>query len=827
MTNRLSFRVQQVLRYSREEALRLGHDTIGTEHLLMGIMRLGEGLAIRIISNLGCDLDDLRETLEETVGPASTSVKIADIPFTKRAERVLRMSYLEGKQYNSELIGTEHLLLSLAKDEDGIASQVLAGFNIRYDNVKNELEGLLREGLNDPKRNKVGADVSSEKKSKTAVLDHYSRDLTALAREKELDPVIGRDKEIERVAQILSRRKKNNPVLIGDPGVGKTAIVEGLALRIVQQKVSPILFNKRVVMLDLGSLVAGTKYRGQFEERIKAIIAELAKNKQVIIFLDEMHTIVGAGSASGSLDASNMFKPALARGELQCIGATTLNEYRQYIEKDGALERRFQKVLIEAPTVEETVDILNGLKERYEQHHSVIYTPEAITTAVTLSDRYITDRFLPDKALDVMDETGSRARLQNIKIPDDLVDLEKESERLSCSKETLVKNQEYEKAAKVRDQKRRLDELLKIKRDNWESSTREKPIELHADHVAEVVAMMTGIPVTRVVVSESERLLRIEEEISKSIIGQDDAIVAIARSIRRNRAGLYKRNRPIGSFIFLGPSGVGKTETAKILAEFLFEDANALIRVDMSEYMEKFNVSRLIGAPPGYVGYDEGGQLSERVRRKPYSIVLLDEIEKAHQDIFNVLLQVLDNGSLTDGTGRIVDFKNTILIMTSNLGTREANKSKSFGFSDTSESTDQNYKRMSDKMTTLMKEVFPPEFINRIDNTVVFHRLSRDNASDIADIYIKEVEERLAEQNVILNITPEVKEEILNEGFSIETGARTLRRTVERIIEDKLAERMLKGKINSGSKVTASMLKDKVVFNVADAVTVQEEIEKI
>ncbi len=723
MTNKFSFRVQQVLQYSREEALRLGHDAIGTEHLLLGILRLGEGMAIRILTNLGCDPDEIRETLEETAGSQATTLKIGNIPFTKRAERALKASYLEGRNYHSEIIGTEHLLLALAKDEEGLSSQVLNSFNITYEAIKNELDNILREGSGSSRR----SEAQVMEKSRTPVLDHYSRDLTKLAREDELDPIIGRDKEIERVAQILSRRKKNNPVLIGDPGVGKTAIVEGLALRIVDRRVSPILYNKRVVMLDLGALVAGTKYRGQFEERVKSIINELEKNRDVIIFLDELHTIVGAGSASGSLDASNMFKPSLARGELQCIGATTLNEYRQHIEKDGALERRFQKVLIDPPTIDETINILNGLKDRYEEHHNVRYTSEAIESAVHLSDRYITDRFLPDKALDVIDEAGSRARLMNITIPESILELEKESEQLGKLKEELVRRQEYEKAAQVRDTKKRLDETLFAERERWEKSSREKPVEIGSDQVAEVVAMMTGIPVTRVVVSESARLLNLEKELAKRIIGQDQAIRAIAKAIRRNRTGLNQRNRPIGSFIFLGPSGVGKTETARVLTEFLFEDPKALIRVDMSEYMEKFNVSRLIGAPPGYVGYDEGGQLSERVRRKPYSIVLIDEIEKAHPDVFNILLQVLDDGVLTDGSGRAVDFKNTILIMTSNLGTREAVKAHGFGFGETENPEEEDYARMSEKMTGIMKELFRPEFLNRVDEVVVFRSLTRDN----------------------------------------------------------------------------------------------------
>ena len=822
MTNKFSFRVQQVLQYSREEALRLGHDAIGTEHLLLGILRLGEGMAMRLLINLGCEPDELRETLEETTGTGATTLKIGNIPFTKRAERALKASYIEGRNYHSDIIGTEHLLLALAKDEEGLASQVLGGFNLSYNAIKNELENILREGSGQSTR----GEVSAAEKSRTPVLDHYSRDLTRLARDKKLDPIIGRDKEIERVAQILSRRKKNNPVLIGDPGVGKTAIVEGLALRIIQRRVSPILFNKRVVMLDLGALVAGTKYRGQFEERVKSIINELDKNRECIIFLDELHTIVGAGSASGSLDASNMFKPALARGELQCIGATTLNEYRQHIEKDGALERRFQKVLVDPPTMLETIDILVGLKEHYEEHHNVTYTPEAIESAVHLSNRYITDRFLPDKALDVIDETGSRARLTHITIPESILNLETESDRLRQLKEDLVRNQEYEKAAQVRDRKRRLDETLTQERQNWEQSSRAKPVMIGADQVAEVVAMMTGIPVTRVVVSESKRLLNLENELAKKIIGQEQAIEAIAKAIRRNRTGLNQRNRPIGSFIFLGPSGVGKTETARILAEFLFEDAKALVRVDMSEYMEKFNVSRLIGAPPGYVGYDEGGQLSEKVRRRPYSIVLLDEIEKAHPDVFNVLLQVLDDGVLTDGSGHVVDFKNTILIMTSNLGTREAFKSQNFGFNESAGKEDEDYNRMSEKMTGIMKEIFRPEFLNRVDDVIVFRQLTRQNIYEILEIYLKEVSISLQEQGVTLKVTSQVMDMLVETGYSKETGARLLQRTVQKQLEDPLAEEMLRGNINIGNHITANLCKGEVIFDTTHSLAPPEHVKK-
>ncbi|MBM3328492.1 MAG: ATP-dependent Clp protease ATP-binding subunit [Calditrichaeota bacterium] len=812
MTNKFSFRVQQVLQYARDEALRLGHDAIGTEHLLLGMLRLGEGMAIRIIQNLGCDPDELREAIEETAGASSTTLKLGNIPFTKRVERVLKLAYLEVKNYHNDVIGTEHLLLSLAKDDDGLAGQILMGFNLSYDAIKGELDNILREsGGHSTGKTETAAPVE---KSKTPVLDHYSRDLTRLAQSGKLDPIIGREREIERVAQILSRRKKNNPVLIGDPGVGKTAIVEGLALRIHEQKVSPMLFNKRVVVLDLGALVAGTKYRGQFEERLKAIINELEKNSHIIIFLDELHTIVGAGSASGSLDASNMFKPALARGELQCIGATTLNEYRQYVEKDGALERRFQKVLVDPPTVEETIAILSGLKSRYEHHHNVVYTPEAIRAAVTLADRYITDRFLPDKALDVIDETGSRARLTHITVPENIRDLERESERLRKLKEDYVRRQEYELAAQIRDRKKRLDEQLTFERDEWEKVTREKPVQIDADQVAEIVAMMTGIPVTRVVVTESARLLKIEGEIGRKIIGQSKAINAIAKAIRRNRTGLNLRNRPIGSFIFLGPSGVGKTETARVLAEFLFEDPKSLIRIDMSEYMEKFNVSRLIGAPPGYVGYDEGGQLTERVRRKPYSVVLLDEIEKAHPDVFNLLLQVLDAGLLTDGSGRQVDFKNTILIMTSNLGTREASKSHDFGFGEFGKKADVDFARMSERMTGIMKDIFRPEFLNRVDEVIVFHPLGRPEILHILDVYLSEVSAKLRDQGLDLKVSPAAREAIAEEGFSSETGARTLRRALQRMLEDPLADEMLREQLPPGSQIGVGVRRGELTFNI-------------
>jgi ATP-dependent Clp protease ATP-binding subunit ClpC len=794
MNNKFSIRVQQVIQHAREEALRLGNDYIDTEHLLLGLLRLSEGLAITIIKNLGCELQELRESIEEFIEPSGATMKIGNIPFTKRAERVLKVSYIEGKNYNSEIIGTEHLLLALTKEEEGIASQVLQSFGITYDNIRRELDSILKGDTA-----KEAASPKEKDKSKTPVLDHFGRDLTKLALEGKLDPIIGREKEIARVSQILSRRKKNNPVLIGEPGVGKTAIAEGLALRIVRREVSPILFNKRVVALDLGAMVAGTKYRGQFEERVKAVMNELEKNRNVILFLDELHTIVGAGSASGSLDASNMFKPALARGELQCIGATTLDEYRQTIEKDGALERRFQKVMVDPPTTEETLEILMGLKERYEQHHGITYTQEAIEAAVTLSERYITDRYLPDKAIDVLDETGSKMRISNIVVPPEIRQLEAEIEKIRQQKEELVKQQEYEKAAKLRDQKLQLEARLRAEREKWQKNESPSPIAVSEEDVAVVVSMMTGIPVSKVAVSEGEKLLKMRENLSTRIIGQEDAIEIISRSIRRTRTGLKNPNRPIGSFIFLGPPGVGKTELAKVLAEYLFEDKQSLVRIDMSEYMEKFNVSRLIGAPPGYVGYDEGGQLTERVRRRPYSVVLLDEIEKAHPDVFNILLQVLDSGELTDGSGRKVDFKNTILIMTSNLGTREATQAATYGFTKDSRGPDQ--KVVANKMREAVKRLFRPEFLNRVDEIIVFRMLDRRDIMKILDIYIEEINERLREHGIKIELTRGAKELICDEGYSIETGARPLRRSVERLIEDPIAEEILRGHFPNGSIV--------------------------
>jgi ATP-dependent Clp protease ATP-binding subunit ClpC len=780
MNNKFSIRVQQVIQHAREEALRLGHDYIDTEHLLLGLLRLSEGLAISILRNLGCELQELKDFIEDHVEESGATMKIGNIPFTKRAERVLKVSYIEGKNFNSEIIGTEHLLLALTKEEEGIGAQVLNNFNVTYDAIRRELDSILRG-----ETTRETPKAKEKEKSKTPVLDHFGRDLTHLAKDGKLDPIIGRKKEIARVSQILSRRKKNNPVLIGEPGVGKTAIAEGLALRIVRREVSPILFNKRVVALDLGAMVAGTKYRGQFEERVKAVMNELEKNREIILFLDELHTIVGAGSASGSLDASNMFKPALARGELQCIGATTMDEYRQNIEKDGALERRFQKVLVDPPTTEETINILMGLKERYEQHHGIKYTDEAILASVTLSERYISDRYLPDKAIDVLDETGSRLRISNIVVPPEINDLEGAIDKIKQKKEDLVKGQEYEKAAQLRDEKLKLESKLRTAREKWEKTETHPLIAVTEEDVAQVVSMMTGIPVSKVALSEGDKLLKMRESISTKIIGQDDAIEIISRSIRRTRAGLKNPNRPIGSFIFLGPPGVGKTELAKVLSEYLFEDKQSLVRIDMSEYMEKFNVSRLIGAPPGYVGYDEGGQMTEKVRRKPYSVVLLDEVEKAHPDVFNILLRV--------------DFKNTILIMTSNLGTREATQASSYGFARGEEGPNQD--EVASKMLEETQRIFRPEFLNRLDEIIVFKMLDKKDILKILDIYINDINNRLGEHEFTLGLTRGARDLICESGFSPETGARPLRRAVERLVEDPLAEEILKGRFSHGAKI--------------------------
>ncbi len=804
MEGNFSNRVQDVIRLSREEALRLGHDYIGTEHLLLGVIREGEGIAVKILRNLGVDLYKLKKAIEDTVRTSGGTLTIGNIPLTKQAEKVLKITYLEAKLYKSDVIGTEHLLLSLLRDDDNIAAQILHQFNIHYDVVRGELDNIISGKPSTPPHAQAAAEKKPEK-SKTPVLDNFGHDLTKLAAEDKLDPIVGREKEIERVAQVLSRRKKNNPVLIGEPGVGKTAIAEGLAMRIVQKKVSRVLHGKRVVTLDLAALVAGTKYRGQFEERMKAVMNELEKAKDVILFIDELHTIVGAGGASGSLDASNMFKPALSRGELQCIGATTLDEYRQYIEKDGALDRRFQKIMVDPTTVDETVQILRNIKHKYEEHHGVRYTDKSIDAAVRLSDRYITDRFLPDKAIDVLDESGSRVHLANIHVPKEIVDLEGEVEKIKLSKNQVVKNQNFEEAARLRDLEKKFLSDLDIAKREWELKAQDTVHDVTEEHMADVVAMMTGIPVNKVAQSESQKLLQMDKVLKDQVVGQDEALVKLTKAIRRTRAGLKDPRRPIGSFIFLGPTGVGKTEMAKALARYLFDTEDALIRIDMSEYMEKFAVSRLVGAPPGYVGYEEGGQLTEKVRRKPYSVVLLDEIEKAHPDVFNILLQVLDDGILTDSLGRRVDFKNTILIMTSNIGTRDLKKSGGFGFGEMSAKGD--YGQMKSVIEEALKRVFNPEFLNRIDDTIIFHQLERSHIIEIVGIQMRDIMKRTKAMGISIELTKQAKEYLADKGYDPAFGARPLRRALQRYIEDPVAEEILKGKYPEGSTIKVRVSK--------------------
>lgn len=805
MDGNFSERLQDVIRLSREEALRLGHDYIGTEHLLLGIVRDGQGIAVRILRNLGCDLVKLKKAIEDSVRASGGTLTIGNIPLTKQAEKVLKLTQIEAKIYKADIIGTEHLLLSLLRDDDILPTQILAQFDINYDIVRAELNAMLsnRESKDQQKQTNIPpfADKKIEK-TKTPVLDNFGRDLTKLATEEKLDPVVGREKEIERVAQILSRRKKNNPVLIGEPGVGKTAIAEGLALRIVERKVPRILQDKRIVTLDLAGLVAGTKYRGQFEERMKALMNELEKAKDVILFIDELHTIVGAGGASGSLDASNMFKPALSRGDIQCIGATTLDEYRKHIETDGALDRRFQKVMVDPPSDEETLQILNNIKFKYEEHHHVKYSNEAIESAVKLSNRYITDRHLPDKAIDVLDEAGSRVHMGNFEVSSEILTLEEEIEKVKKEKTLVVKKQDYEEAARLRDKERRLQSDLEIAKREWDAKTKEIVHDVTEDDIATVVAMMTGIPVNRVAQTESDKLLVMEDSLKGSIVGQDEAVIKLTKAIRRARAGLKNPNRPIGSFIFLGPTGVGKTELCKVLAKYLFDSDGALIKIDMSEYMEKFAVSRLVGAPPGYVGYEEGGQLTEKVRRKPYSVVLFDEIEKAHPDVFGILLQVLDEGVLTDSLGRKVDFKNTIIIMTSNIGTKDIKSIGSFGFSSTESKTDQ-YSSMKNTVEEAMKRLFSPEFLNRLDETIVFRSLDKEDILKIIDIEIKDLMSNMKEHKMELVLDSSAKDFICDKGFDPKFGARPLRRAIQQYVEDPLAEEILKNSFKEGNRIVA------------------------
>ena len=841
MDNNFSSQVKEIISYSREEALRLGNDFIGTEHLLLGMIREGENTAIKVLRHMNIDLQELRKEVELAVKD-KTGKNIANInnlPLTKQAEKVIRVTVLEAKAQKSQTVETEHLMLSILKNKENVATQILNQFDIDYDLFRTEL-GMV--GTSNPSpRNEFGEEGDDEfdeerrgqgsqqtkgkpganVKSKTPVLDNFGRDITKLAETGSLDPIIGREQEIERVSQILSRRKKNNPILIGEPGVGKTAIVEGLALRIVQRKVSRVLFDKRVISLDLAALVAGTKYRGQFEERMKAIMNELEKNRDVILFIDEIHTIVGAGGASGSLDASNIFKPSLARGELQCIGASTLDEYRMYIEKDGALDRRFQKVIIEPPTVDETVQILNNIKSRYEDFHNVTYADEAIVACVKLSDRYMTDRLLPDKAIDVLDEVGARVHLKNIHVPNEIVDLEKQIEDIKIEKNRVVKSQRFEEAAALRDTEKKLGEELDKAKQKWEEESKHRRYPISEENIAEVVSMMTGIPVKRMVQAETEKLRRMSEDMKQMVIGQDEAIEKVVKAIQRNRVGLKDPKKPIGTFIFLGPTGVGKTELARSLARHMFDSDEALIRIDMSEYMEKFTVSRLIGAPPGYVGYEEGGQLTEKVRRKPYCVILLDEIEKAHPDIYNILLQVLDDGQLTDGLGRKIDFKNTLIIMTSNIGARQLKEfGDGVGFATATrmQNAEENNKAVIEKA---LKKTFSPEFLNRIDDVVVFNSLSKENIFNIIHILMKGVDKRLSALGFSLELTEAAKEFIANKGYDVQFGARPLHRAIQKYVEDPLAEEILNMNIKAGDVLVADLLEDehKLTFTFKERVS--------
>ena len=840
MDAKFSPRVKDVINLSREEAIRLGHDHIGAEHFLLGMIREGDGQAIRVLKSLDVEIDQLQNQMENAVnsGKIAKVNAIEQIPMTKQAEKILKITYLEAKIFKSDTIGTIHLLLSILREEDCLASRILNRFGVNYSNVKMKMEQMGEGGntnkpsssdnfftRNEPSNeaNPFGNDDSfdddeprgmdsnkkqNNSKSKTPVLDNFGRDLSKLAEEGKLDPIIGREKEIERVSQILSRRKKNNPILIGEPGVGKTAIAEGLALRILQKKVSRILFNKRIITLDLSSLVAGTKYRGQFEERMKAVMGELEKNSDIILFIDEIHTIVGAGGASGSLDASNMFKPALARGEIQCIGATTLNEYRQYIEKDGALDRRFQKVLVDPPTPEETIQIIGNIREKYEDHHRVKYTEEAIAACVTLTERYITDRFLPDKAIDALDEAGARVHLSNIQVPTAILDLENQIEEIKVEKRKVIEASKYEQAAQLRDKEKLVENELAVAKNAWETEAKAKRYTVSDEDVAQVVAMMSGIPVTKIAQSETDKLAKMKDTLKSKVIGQDKAIEAVSKAIQRTRVGLKDPKKPIGSFVFLGPTGVGKTQLAKELARFLFDSEDSLIRIDMSEYMEKFSVSRLVGAPPGYVGYEEGGQLTEKVRRKPYSVILLDEIEKAHPDIFNVLLQVLDDGQLTDGLGRKVDFKNTIIIMTSNIGSRQLKDfGTGVGFTTTTkkETEDVESRGVIEKA---LKRAFAPEFLNRIDDVIVFNQLTREDIHKIIDVSLKDVIRRIETLGYEVELTDEAKDLLAEKGYSPDFGARPLQRVIQKVIEDKLAEKILSGELHLGDKITVSKNSD-------------------
>ena len=844
MDDNFSPRVKDVIAYSKEEALRLGHNFIGTEHLMLGILRDGSGKAISILTSLNVDLELLRKKVE-ILNPAviETNNNINDkknLHLTRQAERALKTTFLEAKLFQSDLINTVHLLLCILRNENDPTTKLLFNLNIDYESVKEkfklqiskdtgDFENITSESSIPDEENSeredslkkenpfVGSSQSkSSPKSKTPVLDNFGRDLTELASKDKLDPVVGREKEIERVSQILSRRKKNNPLLIGEPGVGKSAIAEGLALRIIQKRVSRVLYNKRLVTLDLASLVAGTKYRGQFEERMKAVMNELEKNENIILFIDEIHTIVGAGGATGSLDASNMFKPALARGEIQCIGATTLDEYRQNIEKDGALERRFQKILVEETSPEETLEILKNIKDRYENHHNVYYTDKALEACVDLSSRYISDRFLPDKAIDALDEAGSRVHIMNVSVPQEVVKLEEELDQIRKQKNSVVKKQKYEEAAKLRDDEKRIEKNLLNAQNDWNESSKNNKVEVDENQIADVVSMITNIPVNKIVSSEKNKLSKLTSIISKKLIGQNEAVEKVVKAIQRNRSGLKAPDKPIGSFIFLGQTGVGKTQLAKILAEEIFDSDESLIRIDMSEYMEKFAISRLIGAPPGYVGYEEGGQLSEKVRRRPYSVILMDEVEKAHPDVFNMLLQVLDDGFLTDSLGRKVNFQNTIIIMTSNIGARQV---KDFGTGvgfETSSQKSQSELIKKGVIENALKKTFAPEFLNRIDDFVIFNSLSKEDISKIVDIELAKLITRIKKLGYSINLTSNAKDFIVEKGYDVKFGARPLKRALQKYVEDLIAEQIVNNLISEGDSLKIDHNKKKETLTISN-----------
>ncbi|MFN8650943.1 MAG: ATP-dependent Clp protease ATP-binding subunit [Gemmatimonadales bacterium] len=802
-------RVRKVLQMAREEAARLHHEYVGTEHILLGLIREGEGVAAAVLQNLNVDLEEIQQKIEETVKKGKAAAATGpDLPYTSRAKKVLELAMTEARELNHSYVGTEHLLLGLLREEKGIAAQVLTDAGVNLEQSRAETLRLL--GSDMPQAQASASSPApaqapkSEKKSKTPALDHFCRDLTQLAAEGQLDPTIGRAKEIERVMEILARRKKNNPVLIGEPGVGKTAIVEGLALMIANGLCPDVLKDHRVLSLDMAAVIAGTKYRGQFEERLKAVMNEIAQNKQIILFIDELHTLVGAGAAEGAIDASNMLKPALARGELQCVGASTLNEYRKYIEKDGALERRFQTVMVDPPSIDETIEILKGLRKKYEEHHRVVIPDETLADAAKLSERYITDRFLPDKAIDVIDEAGARARLASQVPPAEVANLKAELEKVNLDKEDAVRDQNFERAAALRDKERDLQNQIRLKQEEWEKERQTRRPIITEEDIAFIVSRWTGIPVTRLQEAEAARLLRMEDELHQSVVGQDEAIKAISRAIRRSRAGLKDPKHPIGSFIFSGPTGVGKTELARALAKFLFADPSALIQVDMSEYMEKFSVSRLIGAPPGYVGYEDSGTLTKAIRRKPYSVVLLDEIEKAHPDVFNILLQVLDEGHLTDNYGRLIDFKNTVVIMTSNVGARDIMQGKTLGFH--GQDFKASFDKMQEKIKDEIQKVFNPEFLNRVDDLIVFHPLAKEHISQIVNILVREVQKRVGDETI--KLTPAATEFLVDHGYDQNYGARPLKRAIQKYIEDPLSEKILLGEFSRTDEIEVDVAPD-------------------